>query len=418
MYGADRADSLGEQGVHVLPSNQSTLFADSRLRENPNSSVMNFKMNCDRIRMKEFYYNTLYWKQSLYTHNNTNCTIRYQFQTNGVTSPGYVTYAMPFVIYTSFDGNSKGSVFATPNPNVVSYARQMEYALNQDYRLELNNAVSKNVNYTGDGWGPAGGINVFFRYNSSGGGFALWALPVNPIDNVTVFPVSIKILQCSWIQNAYNVHGFGFPYPQYQPANASTNPTNIQTPTYGPNPNFVSVYYAESQAMLLPFRYIVIQSPELTKDRRIPSFHSGNVSRFNNEIAVFALNLKNVNIWHADRTNDDSTVISIRENYAPESATFIITDEAGTPLTTGTILSTVLNAVQIPVTDRLNMLTNATSYGGCRLSPEGMNVLLFNINVATGIRQVKLSDNYFGDATVTALPDDVCHELTVIIKDN
>ncbi len=414
----DRADSLGEQGVHVLPSNQSTLFADSRLRENPNSSVMNFKMNCDRIRMKEFYYNSLYWKQSIYTHNNTSVELRYQFQTNGVTSPIYVAYAMPFVIYTSFDGNSKGSVFATPNPNVVSYARQMEYALNQDYRLESFNAVRKFNNYRLDGWGPVNGINVYFRYNSSGCGFALWALPVDPIDNVTVFPVSVKILQCDWVQYGYNVHGFGFPYAQYQPANASSNPTNIQTPTYGPNPNFVSVYYAESQAMLLPFRYIVIQSPELTKDRRIPSFHSGNVSRFNNEIAVFALLLKNANIWHVDRTNDDSTVVSIRENYAPESATFIITNEAGVPLTTSQILSTCLNSTYIPITDRLAMLVNGTSYGGCRLSPEGMNVLLFNVNGGSGTFPVILNNNLFGDATASAMPDDVCHELTVIIKDN
>src|SRR6202012_4855133 len=141
MWKSDYKDSLGERGVHVLRSNQSILLADSRTRDDPNSSVTNFKMSCDRVRMKEFYYNSLFWKQSLYTHNLTNSQVRYNFQFNdGVNpvtnSPVYICFAQPFVTYTSFDGNAAGSVYAVPNPNVFSYAQQMEYAFNNDYRLE------------------------------------------------------------------------------------------------------------------------------------------------------------------------------------------------------------------------------------------------------------------------------------------
>jgi hypothetical protein len=415
----DYLDSLGQPGVHVLPSNQSTLLADSRTRDDPNASVFNFKINCDRIRMKEFYYNTLYWKQSLYTHNASNCELVYRFQyPNSDPSPLYVCYAMPFVTYTSFDGNPDGSVYAVPNPNVVSYARQMEYALNQDYRLYDSNTVSKNVNYTGDGWGLAGGINVRFRYNSSGGGFAIWA---DNVDEEETDQPSIQILQCSWISGGYNIHGFGFPYPQYQPVNASDNPVNTQTPVYGPNPNFLRIYYAESYATLLPFRYIVITSPELTKDRRIPSFHSGNVSRFNNEIAIFPLVLSNCNIWHAERTNDDSTVVSIRENYAPESASFLISDEVGNILTTSMFFANVMNDNSLPEADKINMLSNATSYGGNRFSPALLNAALFN--AAASITSFHIppnatKTNTYGNGSSNALPDDVSHELTVIIKDN
>jgi hypothetical protein len=418
MYGADYRDSVGEPGVHVLPSNQSTILADSRTRENPNSSVMNFTMNCDRIRMKEFYYNTLYWKQSLFTHNLTNCELVYQFNYQGVESPVYTCYAMPFVTYTSFDGNPAGSVYAAPNTNVVSYARQMEWALNNDYRLYTANAIRKFNQYQGDGWGPVAGVNVFFRYNTSRG-FALWAAPVNTGLGTVV---QVKILQCNWIQKGYHIHGFGYPYPVYQPANASSNPVNIQAPVYGPNPNgYVHVYYAESQPTLLPFRYVVVLSPELTKDRRIPSFHSGNVSGFNNEIAVFPLILSNSNVWHAEKANDDSTVVSIRENYSPQSATFIVANEFGDALTTDTVLSTLLNNSGCPLTDRLNMMSNSTSYGGSRVSPAILNMLLFNVasSYATATRlSIVLTNNVYGNAASDALPDDVCHTLTAVIKDN
>jgi hypothetical protein len=370
--------------------------------------------------MKEFYYNTLYWKQSLYTHNCTNCELIYRFQYPGLseTSPTYVCYAMPFVTFTSFDGNPDGSVYETPNADIVSYARQMEYALNQDYRLYNSNTVSKNNQYKGDGWGLTDGINVRFRYNSSNGGFAIWADNVN--DEETNQPL-IQILQCNWISNGYNIHGFGFPYPIYQPVNASDNPTNVQNPVYGPNVNFLRVYYAESYATLLPFRYIVITSPELTKDRRIPSFHSGNVSRFNNEIAIFPLVLKNCNVWHAERTNDDSTVVSIRENYAPESATFIIGDEIGNILSTSMFLANVLNDPSLPIADKMNMLSNSTCYGGNRFSPSILNSALFNS--ASTITSMYVppnasKTNIYGNGASNALPDDVSHELTVIIKDN
>lgn len=416
MYGADYLDSLGERAVHILPSNQSTLLADSRNRENPNSSVMNFKMNCDRIRMKEFYYSSIFWKQSLYTHNLTNIELKYRLKYNGVTSPTYVIYAMPFVTFTSFDGNPVGKVYAEPSPNVMSYARQMEWALNNDYRLDATD-TDYTANYTDLPWCPPGGVNLFFRYNSSKG-FAIW---VQPTDPALLNSVSIQLQQSDYFKNGHNIHGFGFPYPQYQPS-SNADGSNAPESVYGPNNLFLPIYFAEAQPNLMHTRYIVIQSPELTKDRRIPSFHSGNVSNFNNEIAVFSLNLRTMGVWHTDKSNEDTAVVSIRENYSPESATFIVCDEYGKELIPSTIYSNWLNDANLPIPDKINMLSNSTSYGGCRGSPRMMNYLLFNFfesaPISTDRFPLVLRNNYYGNGEADCWPDDVVHELTVIIKDN
>lgn len=417
MWKSDYQDSLGERGVHVLPSNQSILLADSRTRDDPNSSVTNFKMSCDRVRMKEFYYNSLFWKQSLYTHNLTNCQVRYRFQFNdGVnpvtTSPIYICFAQPFVTYTSFDGNAAGSVYATPNPNAFSYAQQMEYAFNHDYRLESQNLNPMSAYYMDWVSGPADGITVFFRYNSSKG-FALWAVDANQI--YPAGSVTIQILQCDWIQNGHQIHGFGYPYPQYQPINASENQSlNIQPPVYGPNPSFLGVYYAESQPTLLPFRYIVILSPELTKDRRIPSFHSGNLNRFSNEIALFSLDLANMGIWHQEAANEDSTVVSIRDNYAPQSMTFEISSENGDTLIPSTFFSTLMNDPNLLYANKIQFLTLG------RFAPQLMNAAVYNQNVLTAAYQgaIQVQLNQYGNGASHCLPDDVIHELTVVIRDN
>ncbi len=422
---SDFLDSLGEVGVHVLPSNQSTIFGDSKFRQNPASTVTNFTMKCDRVRMKEFYYSTLYWKQSLYTHNCSNCEVIYQFQYgDGNESPIYVCYAMPFVTYTSYDGNPAGSVFAEPNPDKVSYARQMEFAFNQDCRLYATNSlVPTSVStFYQDTWAgcPAGGLNVFFRYNSSKG-FAFWAAPkiTPPVGSPSVY---CKILQCDWVKNGHTVHGFGYPYPIYQPANYVANNVEDQLPpVYGPDIHFLPVYYAESLPTLLPLRYIAILSPELTKDRRIPSFHSGNVNSFNNEIAIFGVELKNSGVWHTDIVNEDSTVVSIRENYSPQQITFIMVNDDGKNLQVGQNLSNCINEGLVDPNLIITMLSGI--FGGNRAHPYIMNRLIFNTPVIslsgnpTTYTPIA-TQNIFGPYDADIQPDDICHELVAIIRDN
>lgn len=410
------ANSLGEVGVHVLPCNQSTLFADSKTRENnQNSTPTNFTMNCDRVRMKEFYYSTLFWKQSLYTHNCTNCELKYRMTFNSNTSPIYVVYAMPFVSYTSFDGNPEGSVYAVPNTNVVSYARQMEYALNNDYRLFAKNTqvlAVGSAGYSASWLAHPNDLVLRFRYNSTKG-FALWAETSNPLG------VTIEILQCDWVQNGHDIHGFGYPYSIYQPTSGGAQQDDGSlgyAPVYGPNPHgFVSVYYAESLPTLLPTRYIAILSPELTKDRRIPSFHSANVNMFNSEIAIFAVSLKNNCVWHSDVVNEDSTVVSIRDDYCPQQVTFQIVNDNGKILQMGQNLFSIMTSPSMSGQDLIGVVTGV--YGGNRLPPYMMSHLIFNVdnyNITVPVPSINVYGPY--DADVGS--DDVAHEVVVIIRDN
>jgi hypothetical protein len=287
----------------------------------------------------------------------------------------------------------------------------MEYALNNDYRRQDNNLLVQT--YDGNPGIPAGGVTVYFRYNSSRG-FALWAQPTNALLGAN--SVQIQIMPCNWISNANSVHGFGFPFPVYQ------NGTNV--PVYGPNPSPQLVYYAEAPPTLLPLRYIAILSPELTKDRRIPSFHSAQTNSFNNEIAIFSLSLKNSGVWHEENTNEDSTVISLRDNYSPQQMTFQMVNDQGKILITGQNLATFLSAVSantvVSTTNLFSALTQGT-YGGNRLDPFSMNRLIFNADVYPYLPSTyypPASPNLYGPNNADLTPDDLSHELVVIIRDN
>lgn len=330
------ADNAGEEGTVVVPSNRSIILADSRFRkEDVFETPYNFR--CDLsgtgIYAKELYYQKLYWNQPLFSHNNTNNEIRFQIKFSMSLQPvqTYVVYVTPFVIFKEYDGNDPlvDGVMAVPKP--FSYAANLEYAFNNDVRFLSSNQTL--ANGTGQVWDAFGApITIRVRY-SAAKGFAIY-IPYPA--NVYSQSIGIRILPCNWISKGHFVHGFGI----YDPAQ-STNEMS-------PHTFFAGCIWSDTAPNLLPSRYIVIQSPELNKDRRLISFHNGNFANFINELGIFSINPENSGAYHEISVGDDATVISLRDEYTPQSFRISILNERGEEYRCSDPLGTLLQSSGIP----------------------------------------------------------------------
>lgn len=319
----DYDESAGQQGVVIMPSNTSLILADSRHRENADTEEpADFICNVSSaIAVKEIYYRLLAWNQPVFAHNNTNNEVRFQLaetNLNPVSADVFVCYASPFQSFRDFDGNPIGSVYQPPQG--YSYAYQMETAFNWDCRLLQSNLTPLPHPYINAN--PLQTVYVTFRYNPSRG----FAIQANLYDYATQTfgaPVAILLLPCSWVQNAHYVHGFGVFTPN---GSASTDSSfNFVPMSQGPQ----YTINCNDTPNLMPSRYVVVQSPELTKDRRTTSFHSSELSGFTNELAILPLLVQNTCLYHTNEVADDSTVISLRTAYQPSKFRITMKDETG-----------------------------------------------------------------------------------------
>lgn len=319
----------GSQSVNTLPCNRSVIIADSRFRtDDENESPYDFTadMGGTGIYAKELYYQKLYWNQPLFSHNNSNNELR--FQMNEDDSVTYVVYATPFLMYTQYDGNPTGTSLLPPRE--FSYADNMEKALNGDVRtIPLNIVLVNGDGIVRDSLGNQ--IQINFRYSPSKG-FCIYPVQ-NPNSGLTY---TIKLLPCSYISNAHYVHGFGV----YD----STNPAL----GYVPVSMWTCVYWSDVSPNLLPLRYVVIQSAELNKDRRMISFHNGNFSNFVNELGLFSLNPLYTGVYHEDGVGDDATVVSFRNDYKPQRFRIQILNEFGNVLRCGDPIKNLLTSGLYP----------------------------------------------------------------------
>lgn len=355
--------SKGDEGVVVVPSNRSIIVADSRFRKE-DSFESPYDFRCDLsgtgIYSKELYYQKLYWNQPLFSHNNTNNEIRFRVKVSVlVPTVTYVVYVTPFVIFKQYDGNPANSAPLSP-PQPYSYAANVEYAFNNDIRELNSNQVLINAATTPgrlqDQFGNP--ITVKFRYSPSKG-FALYLVQ----DSVIQTPYSIQLYPCSWIANAHFVHGFGI----YDP--------NQSTTTMSPHNFYSACIWSDTTPNLLPSRYIVIQSPELNKDRRLISFHNGNFANFINELGIFSINPENSATYHEVSVGDDATVISLRDEYTPQSFRISILNERGETIRCGDPLGRLLQSNGITPSILQSYLEPSPTAG--RGNPEFMNYLVF-----------------------------------------
>lgn len=335
--------SIGEQSVTTLPANRSIILADSRFRgQNILDTPYNF--NCDLsgtgIYSKELYYQKLFWNQPLFSHNNASCELR--FQVNGDDLTTYIVYVTPFTMFQQYDGNAPGTSLLTPL--LYSYAANMEAALNGDIRTyPLNTTLVNGDGKIRDPTAPGHSMTIRFRYSPTKG-FCCFPLQDSPTAG---YYYSIRFLPCSYISKAHFVHGFGV----YDP--------NVTELEYVPHSFFSSSIWSDCSPNLLPTRYIVIQSQELNKDRRLISFHNGNFANFVNELGIFSINPARTGIFHEVGVGDDATVISLRDDYTPQSFRIQILDEFGVLMLTSDPLSAVLQSSAIPPEDAYSFIQGA-----------------------------------------------------------
>lgn len=327
-------DGNGIQGVVTMPPNTSLILADSRYRENADTEEpADFVCRVSSaVAVKEIFYRQLVWNQPIFAHHANNAEVRFQFlatpdDINNL-SPVFVTYASPFQCFRNLDGNAPGSVFLPPQQ--YSYAYQMETAFNWDARLLTSNLAPLPHPYTKDiVSGLDKTVRVSFRLNPARG----FALQANFYDYNTLTygdMVQLRILNCSWIRKAHYVHGFGVLDP-------------VRRVFVPEDEGFAYTIQSNDAPNLMPSRYVVIQSPELTRDRRTPSFHSTHLSGFTNELAILPLKMENTCTFHANGVREDATVVSLREAYQPSVFEMIMKDEYGNVLDCDDPIGRLLN---------------------------------------------------------------------------
>lgn len=365
--------------VNILPAQRSLVIADSKYRkrnkskdsqgnivqdETNDESPYNFQAYFSSALVgKEVIYQKLYWNQPIYAHTNASSELR--FQINGDDSVTYVVYAVPFVMYSEYDGNPPGIPWGVPKN--FSYAAMMELGFNGDVRL-LNSNLQLTIppppatqfGYLYD----AGGfqMTVYFRYSPVQGFSISFAQSINP--NIPVY--TIRILPCTYISEAHFVHGFGI----YDAL--------ISESEFVPRQNWTVAYFSDDTPNLLPFRYITIRSAELTKDRRMISFQNANSNRFNNELAIIALSPVYTGTYHTENVGDDATVISKRDDYQPSVVRLIISDELGFPILCDSPISNLLQTPYIVNDAVKNSFLFSPQYG--RGNAVFVNDILFGVH--------------------------------------
>ena len=375
--------------VRVLPANRSLVTADSRYRDiNAVESESPYNFNAkvsSAIVGKEILYQKLYWDQPLFAHNNLNNELR--FQINNDPTVTYVVYATPFTIFTAYDGNAPGTSFLPPK--TYSYADGMNQAFNGDVRLLSSNLILANLAqpFPGNLYDANGfQMTVKFLYSPSKGFVITFTPSVNPL--IPVY--SILLLPCNYIANAHFVHGFGI-FDPYSGTNDFV-PRNMWT----------SAYFSDDTPNLLPTRYVTIRSNELTKDRRMISFQNANTSRFQNELAIIALNPIYSGTFHSESVGDDSTVISKRDDYQPSSFRIQIVGEDGDVLECDDPINNMLGVLGSQYSFVYSYLPGGTNVN--RGNYFFMNVLLFGSSLANLFNPSPLTLTYLESEMIPSFP--------------
>ena len=433
-------DTIGVEPTTINPANSTLFVADSRYRSNYNrESPFNFSTKLtNNLDVSELYYQRLTWSQPFYTHNLNNNLLYFSIRFSTSTNTNFYTYmailARPWFSYKSMDGNPAGSVLQTPNPNIASYALMMEGLLNNQCRnpnilqnLYQNGLIAGQPSYYNPNTGIEHKCEIRFRYNSATG-FVLYA--IDPLDSTVQLQIKIFTPQSTWVTNGHFIHGFG----SY----------NSNLKTYTIQNEYVFAHLSDTAPLLLSDRYIIILSDELSKNRKLPSFHSNESGSFNSEVAVFQLDYKNSNVMHNLKAETDSTTLNIRVGNAPDLIGIRIEDSAGSVIQCENVMDKFFNEApgvdvstippSIPFVPSRFVDSSQVKYGSCS-DWWMMNYLYFgnygdywaldytktkhypaitiNVNNYSNI----IPQNYsYGNGFVKASCDDVIHSFTCILR--
>jgi hypothetical protein len=293
----------------------------------------------------------LYFGQPLYVQDNDSPAGSAQV---------FVCYIRPWTIFTEFDGNGAGGGAFNP-PQTGSYGKEVEVAFTDARLLEFNTLpITITVN---------GGNTIQFScvYNTSVG-FAISCY------NVTLgIPWNWRFADCNWIQEAFNVHGFGI----YDPASGFMRPKYYQDSTL-----FYMAYLSDSIPNLTLGRYLTIFSEQLTRERRLPSFKNYSdttgqgLDNYTNELATVPILLSSVGKYTINRIENNGTIISVRAGSETQFLHIYMIDNANRRLLCGNPFGNFLTDPDTPYDVIETALDSAQEYR----SPRMMNFLLFGNN--------------------------------------
>lgn len=436
-----------------IPASESGILIDSKGR-NANESPYHFTATfSSAITSDIITYSKFQWCQPIYAHTGASAALYFDiyvpdnyldpygpgkwypgFDTGDYVNRHFVVYHKPYTAYRSFDGNEDaGTSFELPT--VGSYARDIQTAMNEDVRITDNNLVPVELDVT-----YAPGAEFYFRYSESEG-FRITATYLPPASFGATVPLGFRLFDCPSIRKAHRVHGFGVesnwnPLDINRGTFSSENSINTNHKVWLPgwlaaigqqsrsSVNAVDLtssatqafcQYSDSTPTLIPIQYIQIFSPELTYQRRLPSYrNTTSITPYgNDEMAIFPVKLENIGRFTTLSADTDSNVWSLREGYAPQIAQFIVTDEDGNDLTVSQCLANFFansgpadpNTYVVPLTNKAVQYRDTYS----------MNYLLFGVaqNPApTGTYPDPT--NRWGDPTAVSLDTDVVHYLKCI----
>lgn len=395
---------MASPSVRTLPANRSYVFADSVYAEEGGDRRNPYDFTCNLsggLVGKEIIYSTIYWNQPIFSHNRLNNELR--FQINGVTSTTYIIYVTPFLMFNQYDGNPVGTSYLTPQ--TYSYASNVELALNGDVRTYPNNVtlINGGTGILKDADGHT--MHPQFRYSPSRGFVFTFAPSTN--NNIPVY--TVKLLPCSFISGAHFVHGFGI--------------NSNDSSDFIPRDEWTPAYFSDDTPTLLPFRYIVVSSNEITKERVMPSFQNASSTKTLNEIAIFELNSNFTASYHTKTVGNDATVISKRDDYQPQKIRIRITNEDGKTILPGDPLRSLLGNSSVSLSSRYSFLPNSPTSRQNRGDHTFTNWIVFGEAAPSYsgdyIEVDSKSPSYpFGNPYADALGEDLIHELFVVLESN
>ena len=443
-----------------LPPSQSGLLVDSRGRaanESPYDFMATFT---SAIKGSQITYSKFDWCQPLYSHTGVSCAFMFDLfkpdnysenpligswypavdYSNDTLNVHYVVYHKPYCAYEKFDGNDADGI-PYQTPTVGSYASDVETALNTDVRITENNLIPVDLS------DEFPDIAFQFRYSASAG-FRLTASYTDSETETTV-PLGIRIFDCNSVRGAHRVHGFGVECnwnpldinrgiittsSQYVERIGSTTNEKVWLPAWlanianNPSSNFqpvnlnttlglAYVNFSDATPTLIPIEYIQIFSPELTFQRKLPSFRNvaAQSTSGNDEMGTFPTTLENIGRYRLLAADEDANVWSLRADYTPQKARFIVTDEDGNTLTVSNIMTNYFrnmgNGQNISIFDYQEPLIAADQNFR---SPAAINYLIFGIPSITQEGKVLSPTQEWGSPSAVSLDCDVAHYLLVI----
>jgi hypothetical protein len=302
--------------------NSSFLMADSQSRDiksDPWPTDFSFELSNSTQGARRITHRNLQWTQPIWTHNLTDWELVISFSQDG--SPGgytqkFVTYAMPWITFSTFAGRINDSLdFQIPEPE--SYCAMLTAALQTGLRtIEDPDVVLTWPNPTFPNIDPT---KIFCRY-SRYRGLVIYI-------EQTTFPLGLlfKMERCSWMSVGHNVHGFGI---KKQDTEYGEIYYIMEDSLYE---NGVTTWFSSATPIGVYSRFAFVFSREINRNRKITSFTNLATGGILNstECTVVPMTFDKLCLLKNYVTDEDPTIINLRRGDQLQEIRISMADEFG-----------------------------------------------------------------------------------------